>query len=90
LVDLLLCTFFILIFAFDKGFISSILNKKTFQDFGNKAMYIFLIHYPIRIYCAWFVKKIWGWTPISSIIFIIFILISTFFISDILYRNQKA
>lgn len=90
LIDLLLCASFIIIFAFDKGFISSILNKKTFQDLGNKAMYIFLIHYPIRIYCGWFVEKIWGWTTISSIIFIIFILVSTFFISDILYKKPKA
>ena len=87
-VDVCLCAFLVFIFAFDKGCIPKILKKPFFQHFGNIAMYIFLIHYPIRIYCGWFVEKLLGWTFISSLFFIIFILFSTFILSDIIYRRE--
>lgn len=50
LIDLFLCACFILIFSFDEGCISNYLKKPMMQKLGNMAMYIFLTHYPIRIY----------------------------------------
>lgn len=50
LINLFLCACFILIFSFDEGCISNYLKKPMMQKLGNMAMYIFLTHYPIRIY----------------------------------------
>lgn len=87
--DTVLCSLFILIFAFDGGCISHFLKKEKMQHLGNMAMYIFLIHYPIRIYFSWFVEKIWGWTFFSASLFIVFVLISTFYISYTLYKKRR-
>lgn len=81
LIDLFLCACFILIFSFDEGCISNYLKKPIMQKLGNMAMYIFLTHYPIRICFSWFVDKFFGWTELTSILFIIFILAMTFVLS---------
>ena len=90
LIDLFLCACFILIFSFDEGCISNYLKKPMMQKLGNMAMYIFLTHYPIRIYSSWFVDKFFGWTELTSILFIIFILAMTFVLSFLFYNNEKS
>ena len=90
LIDVPLCAVFLLIFSFDKGCVSRFLSKEKMQKLGNMTMYIFLIHYPIRIYFNWLVKASFVWTATSSIIFIIFILTSTFLISDFLYKKGRG
>ena len=90
LIDLFLCACFILIFSFDEGCISNYLKKPMMQKLGNMAMYIFLTHYPIRIYFSWFVDKFFGWTELTSILFIIFILAMTFVLSLLFYNNEKS
>ena len=85
LIDLFLCACFILIFSFDEGCISNYLKKPMMQKLGNIAMYIFLTHYLIRIYSSWFVDKFFGWTELTSILFIIFILAMTFVLSLLLF-----
>ena len=89
LIMVILWAGFLLIFAFDKGCISRFLNQEKMQDLGNMSMYIFLIHYPIRIYFAKIVERFWGWTTFSSIAFVIFILALTFLISYFLYEKSK-
>ena len=90
LIDLFLCACFILIFSFDEGCISNYLKKPMMQKLGNMAMYIFLIHYPIRRYFSWFIDKFFGWTELSSLLFIIFILAMTFVLSLLFYNNEKS
>jgi len=89
IIDLSLCSSLILIFAFDKGIISKLLGTHCFQTLGNMSMYIFLIHYPIRTYFAYFINKIWGWNSASSFIFIFVILSLTFLLSSICYFFSK-
>ena len=91
-IDVCLCSLLVFIFAFDKGFISKILNKAIFQKLGNIAMYIFLIHSPITILLGYLVENIFGWNNVSIISFSIFILVSTFSLSILAHKiqNKKA
>ena len=89
LIDIIVCSAFLFIFAFDKGYISKILQRDKFQKLGNMSMYIFLIHYPIRVYFGAIISNVFGWTWISCVLFLIFILLSTFTISYIIFRIQN-
>ena len=39
---------------------------------------------------SWFVDKFFGWTELTSILFIIFILAMTFVLSLLFYNNEKS
>lgn len=84
-----LLSLFILVFAFDRGCVSKILHAPSMQSLGKMSMYIFMIHYPIRVYFAKTVDYLFGWTIASSFLFIAFILLSTFAISFCLYRRSQ-
>ena len=77
------------IFAFDSGCISKFLEKNKMQELGNLSMYIFLIHYSIRIYFGWFFNKYFEQTLLNCFIFIAFILISTFILSYVAASLSK-
>ena len=89
LIDIFLCSCFMFIFAFDSGCISKFLEKNKMQELGNLSMYIFLIHYPIRIYFGWFFEKYFEQTLLNCFIFIVFILISTFILSYVAASLSK-
>ena len=86
-IDVILCSFFILIFSFNSGICSFFLSKKYMQKLGNISMYIFLIHYQIRDYLGWLINKIIGWNYVSSICFTIFLYSSSIIIS--LFVSKK-
>jgi len=87
-IDLILCSCFIFFFSFDKGIISKYLNKPFFQYYGKIAMYIFLIHYPIRIYFGKIIENTFGYNYFTSILFCIFIITTTFLLSDIIKKHS--
>lgn len=89
LIDCILCTLFIFIFAFDNGCISKLMKKDFFQKYGNMAMYIFLIHYPIRIYFVSIMNKVIGFNCYIAITEVIVILVSTFVISNLVYHRKN-
>ena len=89
LIDLFLCACFILIFSFDEGCISNYLKKPMMQKLGNMAIY-FLNSLSYKDILSWFVDKFFGWTELTSILFIIFILAMTFVLSFLFYNNEKS
>ena len=89
LIDLFLCACFILIFSFDEACISNYLKKPMMQKLGNMAIY-FLNSLSYKDILSWFVDKFFGWTELTSILFIIFILAMTFVLSFLFYNNEKS
>ena len=89
LIDLFLCACFILIFSFNEGCISNYLKKPMMQKLGNMAIY-FLNSLSYKDILSWFVDKFFGWTELTSILFIIFILAMTFVLSFLFYNNEKS
>lgn len=91
IIDMVICSSLIFIFAFDKGCISNFLNKPLILRFGNLSMYIFLIHEILQSYILLIIEKTfnWQWNTLSIILFILFILLSTYILSEICYRIQN-
>lgn len=50
IVDLFLLILFMLVFSLEQGKISALLGSKIFIKLGNITMFLFLLHYPIRLY----------------------------------------
>jgi peptidoglycan/LPS O-acetylase OafA/YrhL len=48
-VDVLLCIFLLVIFAYDNGKISAFMNRTKFANLSSYVMYIYLLHYPVRM-----------------------------------------
>jgi peptidoglycan/LPS O-acetylase OafA/YrhL len=49
LIDVLLCFFLMVIFAYDNGKISAFMNRSKFTNLSSCVMYIYLLHYPVRM-----------------------------------------
>ena len=89
IVDLIVVGLIILTLAYNKGIISKFLSQPKIVYLGELSMYIFIIHYPIRIYlgtiCNFY--NLNEWYVALAMIFIIFT--STYFISKYLYTCSK-
>jgi len=46
-----------LLFIFNKGLLSKLCNKKTLANLGNYAFSIYLMHFPIILFCQKFIWK---------------------------------
>lgn len=62
----------VLVFSFEGGCVSKLLNKTVFQKMGNIAMYLYLIHYPLVQYLG--IQKFTESTYINRIFSIALIL----------------
>lgn len=87
-IDIVICAGFIIIFAFDKGNLSKFFAQEKLQRLGNMAMYIFLIHYPIRIWGGKIAEHYIGWNLTTAMIFIVLEFVSTYILSDWVYRKS--
>ena len=89
IIDMSVVGLIVFFLALNQGKISSILSCDKMVYLGELSMYIFLIHYPIRIY----IRKIFdliGFTGIyANITMILVIFIGTYYISKYLYERQK-
>ena len=90
LIEMIILISLMLIFAFDKGYISRFFGKPIMQTLGNMAMYIFLIHFVIMQHSFIIVQNKWGWNFISVYSYIAIVLIITFTISWLLYKHDMA
>ena len=89
-VDILFASMFVFVFAFEKGFLSSMLSSRKMLLFGRMSMYIFLIHYPIRIYLGHIIENWGGYDLLTSSLFTIFVLLTTFLLSYILIIHSNS
>ncbi len=85
-IDIILCMCFVMVFAFDRGICSKLLASKKMQFLGNMSMYIFLIHYPIRFWIGRIVEHYFDWNITNAILFILFELITTYYLSYLAYQ----
>ena len=89
IIDLLFAGLVVLMLAYNKGFVSKILSKPSLVYLGNVSMYIFLIHYPIRMYSATLLKPYLNdWYTISLLVFVI--LVVTLLISHLIYKHSQS
>ena len=49
-VDVLLCGGLLFTLSFERGSVSRLLERPGFLRLGHLAMYVYLIHYPLRMY----------------------------------------
>lgn len=56
-VDVLLCGGLFFTLSFERGRVSRLLERPGFLRFGHLAMYVYLIHYPLRLYWESIVLK---------------------------------
>ena len=87
-VDLILCGAFVFVFSFDSGQLSKALSNRTMQKLGSMAMYIYLIHYPIRMHIGCIVESRWGWNITSAFFFIIFEFAATYVLANFMYTKR--
>lgn len=76
-IDALLCALLLYSLAMSCGCVSRILSYKVFIFLGEISMYIFLFHYPIRMYAEFFVSYMKIASDFVGIIEAIFILSSS-------------
>lgn len=57
ILDIVLLILFLIVFSFEQGKISRFLSSKTLVKLGDITMFVFLLHYPIRLYVDWIFKK---------------------------------
>lgn len=90
IIDVILCSIFVLIFAFESGIISGFLQKDSMQILGKMTMYIYIIHYPIRMYIG---KRLYehfvSINYVSATIEILIIAIPSFLLSYLLYKKDS-
>lgn len=89
LIDMNIVSLIIYIFAMNQGCISGILNNPKFIQLGDMSMYIFLIHYPIRLYIAEICSLCNLHSDFIVIMQILIIFVSTYFLSKFLYKKHK-
>lgn len=87
-IDMVICAILVLTFAFDGGRISAWLSKPAMQRLGRVSMYIFLVHYPIRLYFSRLVSDLFENSLLTAVLFIVFIMTTTVLITEILYRRD--
>ena len=74
IIDIIICAIIIIVLVNSKGRIVSFFEKPVMVKLGDMSMYLFLIHYPIRMYVGliWNKLQIHSWigliTEISIII----------------------
>lgn len=56
-VDVLLCGGLLIVLSFERGRVSCLLERPRFLRLGHLAMYVYLIHYPLRLYWESIVLK---------------------------------
>lgn len=88
-IDIILCGLIILLLAVSKGKIISFFEKPIMVKLGDMSMYIFLIHYPIRMYVGllWDKMQLHSW--LGMITEVIVIMILSMILSYICYIKQK-
>lgn len=83
IINNLIALLIILIFSFEKGLISKLLSL---SNYGKYAMWLYLLHFSVLLYLNRFVHNVF----ISSVFFIIIMLVCCFCIDKIqYYRNRK-
>ena len=93
IIDIIVVGLIILCLALNRGIISQLLSTPKIVYLGELSMYIFLIHYPIRMYLGELCKyNNWNMWYIA-ILLILVICIMTYYISKYLYlrtnKNEK-
>lgn len=58
--DLLLVAALLVVLAFERGGLSAALGSPRMVLLGNASMYIYLLHYPLRLYGDWLVRALAG------------------------------
>lgn len=93
LTDLLIAQAIVFVFSFEQGRLSKKMAKsKVLLALGNAAMYIYLLHYPIRIqnYEKWLSKFIeYNWLEYNVIITAIIFASTAIFTWLIAYTKSK-
>lgn len=88
IIDMTVVGLIVFFLAYNQGIISKILSHPKFVYLGEMSMYIFLIHYLIRIYIRQFFQSL-GFTGIyANITMILVIFAGTYYISKYLYEKQ--
>lgn len=79
------------VFAFQNGFVSKLLQMKRVKRLGQMAMYIFLIHYPIRGYLDAIARFI-GFKDVEWVGFlnVVITLILTFIFSSLVLNKEQV
>lgn len=89
IIDMIIVGLIILFLALNKGIISKILSKPKFVYLGELSMYIFLVHYPVRIYS----ERILCFLNLNewyyAVLTVILIIIISYTISEFLYNKTK-
>lgn len=89
ILDIFICGFMVLAFSFEKGFISDILQNEKINELGKASMYLFLIHYPVRLYMdLLFSKTILAYSTLGCCIETILIFSISLWISLTLLRKN--
>ena len=88
-IDIIICSVLVFIFAYDKGIVSQFMAHSYMQKLGNMVMYIYLIHYPIRIWVGRIVEDNYGWNVVSAIILILSELIVSYVLSLWIYNRNN-
>ena len=84
-IDIVLCFGILIIAAFGNGFIVN--NLKKISSLGRLSMYLFLFHYPVRLYIGYlFDAKNIFWGDATGIIELIIIIVLSFGLSYIAYK----
>lgn len=94
--DIGVVVFGMFIFSFESGCVSDLLKADFIQKLGKISMYLFLMHYPIRLYVdELFARIIFGRTIAGAIIETIVICLLSILISiafckvELMYKNVK-
>lgn len=78
----------ILVCTYKHGILNRFLSTKWNIELGKMSMYIFLIHYPIRLYVNIIFEKCFNRDVFLYVLETIIIIASTFAISYLLYRRK--
>ncbi|MCR5260803.1 MAG: acyltransferase [Candidatus Gastranaerophilales bacterium] len=84
-IDIVFAGMAVLLLAYNQGFVSKLLSKPSMLYFGNISMYIFLIHYPVRMYSTTLLQPYLKDYTITGMTVLI-ILAVTWLVSHLLYK----
>lgn len=76
-IDYLISFLILMIFAKEAGMISKLLLNKHLIILGNLTMYIYLFHYPVRVYVGELIRYLPFSTGMNSVLIILMILVIT-------------
>ena len=86
--NIIVSSFVIFAFAFEKGYLSTILKNKLLVFLGNISGYMYLIHNLVIAYGLGIATRIFDHNLINQILFPALAFVSTVFLSYIVYRRN--